>query len=407
MLFILYISLQLLLLDVASTRVVDFASSKGSTLLARQDVSPLVSIPGVEAATEETATDPIDDDDFTNSTAPGRNLLEGAYHFTSTKGGTTSVNGVKIHAPAILLSHYKTLLDEAYDDLKAIKLVNSDPTNYYHHRSGEWDIHIITAQEKVPWKIMYGTVKHLIARLPTDNVDITWARVGTLLKGDTPIGNVLFIPSDPTALMDPQLGNVTLPAQVHVTSYSASDVTERDEAFNNQQFSALADPAANPKIKKRQIPNEILIRLANTLWELRMRPRIDPEDNVVEMVAGQARVMLFLAGMGYALNKLSLAWNAENPNPNLRPADIEKLNSGKYKLGHMEGSFTLTPREGDHAVDIGNILKLADALNGRLSGVAKTYAMEGEVLGPDESGTKQEEKAKWELTAKANEDEGD
>ncbi|KAI4212377.1 MAG: hypothetical protein LQ351_004947 [Letrouitia transgressa] len=407
MLFILYTALQVLFLDIASARVVDYAYSKSSALLVRQDVSPLVSIPGVEAAAEDTATDEINGDDFSNSTAPNRNLLEGAYHFTSTKGGTTSVNGVKIHAPAILLSHYKTLLNEAYDDLKAIKLRNGDPTNYYHHRSGEWDIHIITAQEKVEWKIMFGTVKNLIARLPGDDVDITWARVGTLKKGDTPIGNVLFLPSDPTVLMDPQVGNVTIPAQVHVTSYSANGVSERDEAFNNQQFSALADPAANPKTKKRQVPNEILIRLANTLWELRMRPRIDPEGNVVEMVAGQAQIMLFLAGMGYVLNKISLAWNAENPNPDLRPADVEKLSSAKYKLGHMEGSFTMTPRQGDHDVNIPNFLKLADALNGRLSGVAKTYAMEGEVLGPDESGTKQEEKAKWELTAKANDDQGD
>ena len=400
MLLNLYIALHFLL-DIAEARVAYHAIDGRSILQVRQDVSPAVSIPGVEAASTEIQTEDLVD----QSKGPGRKLQAGqTYRLKNTSGGLTSVNGVKVHAAPIKRADYETLLDEALKDLKAIQLVN-DETNYYNHRFGEWDLHIITSREKVPWYVMTSAVQRLINELPSPDIEITWARVGRIDKGDVPVGDLFFLPSDPTALMDPPLSKEPIPAQVHVTSVTIKDVVEVDGPFNSQQFVALGDPV--PTNPKRQIPDEILIRLANTLWELRMRPRIDPDGNVVEMLGAQASVFVFLAAMNWALNTASLGWNAENPRPNLRPIDKKLLNSGKYRTGRIEGQFTLTPREGDDNINIPNILALAEALNGRLSTIQRTYAMEGEILGPDESGTNQEEKAKWELTAKENEDQGE
>ncbi|KAI4216025.1 MAG: hypothetical protein LQ351_001521 [Letrouitia transgressa] len=399
--FLLFAFLQLSVLNPALTQETSHSEKGANGRLLPRDDSDLL-IPGAEPPSGIIQTDVIE----TGMNSTGRRLQETNLHFRSAQRLITTVNGIELHSPPILTTHLRTLLEGALEDLKAVQLVNSD-TLHYHWNSSEWSWNFIAPKERVGYTAILAIVAKLIRQIPSEaSHNVTWARIGRLDRGDTPIADCLFIPSNSadTFIAGAPPENQTLNEEVIVRSITPTTVSQTTEIVNS---SALAFYNTSP-LPKRQVPDEVVIRIANSVWALGVRLWRNPDDELIEMGVNLAIFAMFVALAQYAIT-LSLH-NLLGTVLADAVADIYGMHSGAFQLGRMIARFSMQLTMTDeHGVlirvrpDIWK--KLAYAILTRLqqqkSRSAKTYAVEGEIFGPDlANGTnKQVVAGRWELIA--------
>ncbi|KAI4160700.1 MAG: hypothetical protein LQ342_005539 [Letrouitia transgressa] len=397
----LFMFLQLLIVNVALPQETSHGEKRANgRLLPRDD--PVLLIPGAEPPSDIVQTDVIG----TESNSTGRRLQETNLHFRSAQRNITTVNGIELHSPPILTTHLRTLLEGARKDLKAVKQVNSD-TLHYHWNSSEWSWNFIAPKERVSYTAILAIVAKLIRQIPSDtSYNVTWARLGRLDRGDIPIADCLFIPSNSadTFIAGAPQENQTLTEEVIVRIITPTTITNTTEIVNS---SALAFYNTSP-LPKRQMPDEIMIRIANSVWALGVRLWRNPNDEVIEMGVNLAICAMFVGLAQYAII-LSLHHVLGTVLADA-VTDIYGMHSGAFRLGRMIARFSMQLTMTDeHGVlvrvnpDVWK--KLAYAIIARLqqhrSGSAKTYAVEGEIFGPNiANGTNEQVVAgRWELIA--------
>ena len=332
----------------------------------------------------------------------------------SSSQNITGCGGYKLYGLPIFSNDLSSLLTETHVDLDS-RDINAS-TKLYQYNATKWTFFVISPKATIP----YATIRAIVTRLQIltsskTGPDLTMTRVGLLLNGSDTVADLGFLPR-PAIVKGPWNLNATTPENkvdtnnattngieiVRFTPYESSCVYEN---INDRSALSIFSDAPSPisdtsPRSRRSVESQILARVAQTAYAISMRisrGAYDGHPVQIEMWMVEAVLAIAMIQLIFGMLVWSLAHDAIG-DPELEAALGDflgmSLDTGFYLLGKMAMRLVITITKRDSS---GRIIllkgstwqKLVERLLEPLKGISigsqeKGWAMEGEVIGPED-----------------------
>ncbi|KAL8747605.1 MAG: hypothetical protein Q9190_000540 [Brigantiaea leucoxantha] len=324
-----------------------------------------------------------------------RKAQEANLHFISTTRNLIVFDDIELRACPVLVTHLMKLLNGARDDLKAVQQVN-DVSHHYQWNSSEWSFNFVAPKEEIRFTAILAIVTKLIRLVPIDpKINSTWARVGRLDRGSHPVAFAMFVPSNSTSLLEQNSSSdgrafesPSTMQEVTVTSILPYSVTNSTVIFDDNSVVFYNSSVETP-LPKRQVPTEILTRTSDSMWALSVRLYRDREGGLVKASIVMFQLAILLSLAQYALGFFLTGFMGTVIGD--KASDVLGLNSGAFQFGRMVARYEMRSMlKDEHGLLVRIRLdvwkQLAYAIIDRLHTLkegSETYAVNGEIMGPD------------------------